>query len=210
VLNGAAIRAALRERLMARRPLGGRVVDEVTLDRGRSRIDVLDVTEAELHGYEIKGASDSLSRLPSQVASYGRVLDRATLIATERHADQALDLLPEWWGFDRAEERDGVIALVPVRLAAANPGRDLAAVVDLMWVSEQRALYRARLPGRWYAREAWQQIPADDLSAHVRQCLIRHLGVWRARASSAIAAQAPRQEQQRPLLPWFAAGAGDS
>jgi hypothetical protein len=47
--------------------------------------------------YEIKSERDDLTRLPGQVAVYGQVLDRATLVVAERHCAAALTLIPDWW-----------------------------------------------------------------------------------------------------------------
>ena len=71
------------------------VVNELGLAHGASRVDIA-VINGHIRGVEIKAEADSLERLPRQVEAYGRVVDRATLIADERHLPAALSLLPDW------------------------------------------------------------------------------------------------------------------
>ena len=47
---------------------------------GAARVDIA-VINGHIRGVEIKAEADSLERLPRQVEAYGRVVDRATLIA---------------------------------------------------------------------------------------------------------------------------------
>src|SRR3954453_16495336 len=73
------------------------VVDELGLRHGMVRVDIA-VVNGFLHGYEIKSDADTLSRLPTQVDVYSKVLDRATLVVGERHVEKAKLCVPEWWG----------------------------------------------------------------------------------------------------------------
>src|SRR5439155_10222560 len=68
------------------------VLDELGLRHGACRVDIA-VVNGYLHGYEIKSDSDTLDRLPAQVAVYNLVLDRATLVVGERHLQKAQPLL---------------------------------------------------------------------------------------------------------------------
>ena len=90
-------------------------MEELGLCRGEVRVDVAVVNSA-LHGYEIKSDRDSLRRLSNQVVLYGRVLDRATLVVGERHADDASALVPEWWALLRARVTSaGIVFDAPPR-----------------------------------------------------------------------------------------------
>ena len=68
------------------------VVDELGLAYGANRIDIA-VINGHIRGLEIKADSDSLSRLPGQIAAYGEVVDRASLIVASRHLPRALEML---------------------------------------------------------------------------------------------------------------------
>src|ERR1700730_15998927 len=82
------------------------VVEELGLRHGAGRVDIA-VINGELHGYELKSDQDTLKRLPQQIAIYGSVLDRVSLVVTSEHLLQAEKLVPWWWEIilaDRAIE----------------------------------------------------------------------------------------------------------
>ena len=73
------------------------ILNELGLRHGRCRVDVA-VVNGSVHGNELKSDRDTLDRLSFQVQTYGKVLDRATLVVGERHAEKAIAMLPDWWG----------------------------------------------------------------------------------------------------------------
>src|SRR5262245_39425246 len=74
-----------------------RLVEEMGIWSGSVRIDIA-LINGSLSGYELKSDSDTLERLPRQLAIYGRVFDYLHLVVGKRHADKARALLPDWWG----------------------------------------------------------------------------------------------------------------
>src|SRR3990170_1714739 len=92
-LGDSAIRASLRSRLLGQHGQDADTVliEELGLRRGQVRIDIA-VVNGLLHGYEIKSDRDSLRRLGTQVAIYGKVLDQATLVVGDRFRAEAFDL----------------------------------------------------------------------------------------------------------------------
>ncbi|WP_300554835.1 sce7726 family protein, partial [Desulfovibrio sp.] len=79
------IRAALHETELKKfYENGDLILDELGVCSGASRVDVA-VINGALHGYEIKSDQDTLDRLPQQILSYSRVLDRVTLVACDNH-----------------------------------------------------------------------------------------------------------------------------
>lgn len=112
------------------------VLDELGLRHGTCRVDIA-VVNGYLHGYEIKSDSDTLERLPSQVATYGLVLDRATLVVGERHLDKARPFVPAWWGIKvvTAGPRGG-ISFETAQPFAQNPTIDPLALAELLWRPE--------------------------------------------------------------------------
>lgn len=132
------IRPALRQRVLT--PHDGDpdtvVIEELGLCRGLVRVD-LAVVNGIIHGYEIKSDRDSLHRLEGQVDLYSKVLDRATLVTSERHLDAALRLLPSWWGVQRVEPTpSGSPGLKTVRRGRSNTGMDARALVELLWLED--------------------------------------------------------------------------
>ncbi len=155
------------------------VIPELGLRHGAARVDVA-VVNGSIHGYEIKSNSDTLDRLPSQVVIYSAVLDNATLVVGERHAEKARTLLPQWWGVKIATEGPrGGISLHNAERGGRNPAIDPVAVAELLWRPEvadalrglglpEKALRKAR--DHLY-RELAGAVPLDELRAIVRQAL---------------------------------------
>lgn len=163
------IRAILRPTLPP-----GLVVDELEIRcRGDFvRADVVHVGDA-LHGYEIKGASDSRVRLPRQVVAYSQVFDRCTLVTESKHLAKALTILPAWWGVLVAE--DGTLR--EHRAAAPNPGIDPTILVRFLWRDDAAKLMRAHgvcVPQRALVSAIWPLaalVPPDALRARVCEVL---------------------------------------
>lgn len=110
------------------------VVDELGLC-GQARVDVA-VVSAALSGFELKSASDTLRRFPTQVEVYSRVLDYATLVVAENHLDHALPLLPAWWGCSVVRWDGERAHLDEVKPPQFNPDIDPFALAQLLWWDE--------------------------------------------------------------------------
>lgn len=112
------------------------VVDELALAHGKNRIDVA-VLNGHLHGYEIKSAKDTLTRLPAQLDEYRRSLQRLTIVVAPNHLDGVLSIAPEWSGIVRARKGPrGGINFTTIRKAAINPEVDSVALAHLLWRKE--------------------------------------------------------------------------
>lgn len=109
-------------------------VDELGLCN-EVRVDVA-VVNGALSGFELKSARDTLTRLPKQVEVYSKVLDFATLVVAENHAEKAAALLPTWWGLTVACVREQQVVLLQDRPAQMNPSIDPHYVVQLLWKQE--------------------------------------------------------------------------
>ena len=118
------------------------VLDELGLRHGTCRVDIA-VVNGYLHGYEIKSDADTLQRLPGQVSLYCAVLDRATLVVGEKHAEKARAYLPDWWGVEVATEGPhGGIEFDTVQLYKTNPAIDPVALAELLWAPEAAEILR--------------------------------------------------------------------
>jgi len=129
------IRSVLRKSILRRRVDTALVLDEVGLLHGETRIDLL-VASRYLHGYEIKGETDDLGRLPDQAEVYSRVCDRVSIVLTRNHLERASKLVPGWWGITVAETGPRAVRLVPHRKAVRNPSPDILALSMLLWRAE--------------------------------------------------------------------------
>ncbi len=138
------LRGALIRRLTSRHSNDPEalILEELGLRHGAARIDVA-LVNGFLHGYELKSDSDSLARLSRQERVYSSVLDRVTLILGHRHAEQAVSMVPGWWGIQVAKMGPrGGIQFASLRRARNNPSLDIAAVVKLLWRDEALSLLR--------------------------------------------------------------------
>jgi hypothetical protein len=184
------IRAAAHATLLARARAcpDTIVIDELGLDHGACRVDIA-VINGHIRGVEIKADADVLDRLPRQIAAYGKVVDRATLIAAPRHIKKAMTLLPDWWGVTSAEqELSGKVYFRTVRPERANRGVDPLMLARLLWRPEAAAILRElgaskkllRQPREDLYRAVVTALPPRLLASHVRHRLkVRE--VWRDR-----------------------------
>ncbi|MBZ4371506.1 sce7726 family protein [Corallococcus sp. AS-1-6] len=180
------IRPVLRQEVGLRTP-GARVVDELGLCHGFVRVDVASISADCLHGYELKADRDTLSRLPTQVEHYGAAMGRCTLVTGVAHLQEALQVVPSWWGVLRIEVDLFGLRFEQLREATANPEPDPLATCRLLWRDEALAFLeelgaargvRGRSRAVLYARLV-EEVPADQLRARVRQVLLQR-EEWRA------------------------------
>ena len=155
ILGDSEIRSVLRSRLSQKHgdETGTVFIEELGLCRGQVRVD-LSVVNGLLHGYEIKSDRDSLQRLSAQAELYGKVLDRATLVVGNRHMDEALDIVPEWWGVLLAHRSAKGLQLKTVRSSRSNPKKDPRALVELLWLDDALALLEKREAARGFRGKA--------------------------------------------------------
>ncbi|GAA4376112.1 sce7726 family protein [Hymenobacter koreensis] len=124
-MNDPDIRALLYPLLQS-----GVYVDE--LPTGTTRADVVHITPAFMHGYEVKGDGDTLQRVGSQLPCYARAYDFVTFVVTEKHLAKLLPQLPEWVGVLVATEQE----LREHRPACYNATVERAAVAGLLRLEE--------------------------------------------------------------------------
>ena len=118
------------------------VVEELGLRHGAGRVDIA-VINGEFHGYELKSDQDSLRRLPHQIAIYGSVLDRVTLLVTPVHVKAALQLIPQWWEIIVAEKTAAnEIVFSDLREGGKNPDVAALEILKLLWREEALELLR--------------------------------------------------------------------
>ncbi|HDR1056953.1 TPA: sce7726 family protein [Pasteurella multocida] len=129
------------------------VIDEMGLDFGRNRVDIA-VINGEIHGYELKSDSDTLLRLPKQILAYSAIMDKVTLVVGEKHADEAINIIPSWWGVKIAKiNRLGNINLVTYRRNKKNKNIDPFELSKLIWKDEALDLLAKRIKVDWRIRK---------------------------------------------------------
>ena len=184
VEDAGVIRNALIGR-MKRERSSARLIPELGIEHGSARVD-LAVVDESLDGFEIKSSRDDLRRLPGQMAAYGQVFDRMTIVLGAAHLEAARDSLPTWWGLMVAESSTALIC--SERAALPNPMVDPHALAGLLWRTE---LEEALGPGvgRRGAQTAQalrsrlvSEVSIDELRGLVRDRLRNRSG-WRVARS---------------------------
>lgn len=164
------------------------VIDELGLDHGACRVDIA-VINGHIRGLEIKAEADTLTRLPAQVAAYGEVVDKASLIVADRHLEAARDLLPDWWGVVVATRfANGEVALRRMREEHINRSTDPVTLARLLWRPEAVQILRELdYPERSLRgpREELYQLLAKAMSRRLLSARVRHTlkirAMWRDR-----------------------------
>jgi len=160
--------------------LGGVYIDE--LPTGTTRADVVHITEAFMHGYEVKGDGDTLQRVENQLRCYAEVYDFVTFVVTEKHLPKLLPRLPEWVGVLVAEANGP--GLRPHRPAGYNATVQRAPLAALLWVEEIKQFLLARgLAGASTLRQreianflrTTHTIALSSLAQYVRERLMARL-----------------------------------
>lgn len=125
------------------------VVDELGLAHAKSRIDVA-VINGCVHGYEIKSALDTLTRLPDQIATYQDTLERLTIVCDTRHVRGVIRLTPSWCGVTEARlGARGGVHFDTVRRPGKNPDVKPTMLAHLLWHGEAVSLLsRFDIPAR--------------------------------------------------------------
>jgi hypothetical protein len=100
------------------------------------------------------------------------------VVVAEKHAEEASDTLPEWWGITTVFV-NGKVSFTEVRAPQPNPAVDAATLVRLLWREEAAAaLVRlGRHPEPRSSRGAlWRQlldgVPLPELRDLVRRALV--------------------------------------
>jgi hypothetical protein len=164
------------------------VIDELGIDHGSCRIDIA-VINGHIRGLEIKAEADTLTRLPHQVAAYGEIVDKASLIVARRHLDAALPMIPAWWGVILAtRSAGGGVVFSRMREERVNRNPNPITLSRLLWRPEIQELLRElghteralRAPREVLYNELATAMPRRELARRVRETLKRRVA-WRDR-----------------------------
>ena len=127
-----------------------RFFEELTM--GKSRADIVVVTEGGLTGVEIKSDADTYERLARQVKDYDRFFDKNFVVVGTRHAHHIREHVPEYWGVITVEPEGDGLDFYLLREADSSPKVKLANQLSLLWRRELTALQKKnslyRYPGK--------------------------------------------------------------
>ncbi len=115
-----------------------RIIEEKQI--GKSRADVMMITEDALWGIEIKSDADTFVRLERQVKDYNRFFDYNMVVVGSTHAMHVAEHLPEYWGILSVEKIGELFDFYVVREPVRNPKREKAVLfrnqVSFLWRPE--------------------------------------------------------------------------
>ncbi|WP_460849279.1 sce7726 family protein [Nocardioides ultimimeridianus] len=161
-----------------------------------ARLDAL-LLSSRIHGFEIKSDVDSLSRLPRQVASYGMVVERATLIVGDRLRAAATEIVPPWWNIWSARWAGDKVRVQQVRGGRLNPAISPLAVTSFLLREDLLSALRER------GHRRLSGVPVDDLRLRFASEFGSKQTVQRVRE----ALLANHDRRVPSALPWDIAGA---
>ena len=111
-----------------------RIIEEKTM--GRSRADLVMVTEDSLVGIEIKSDVDTYARLVTQVKDYDKYYDYNIAVVGSSHGIHIKEHVPVHWGIITVEEVDGVPDFYMLRKPETNPNMKLENKLKILWRPE--------------------------------------------------------------------------
>lgn len=114
---------------------------------GRSRADVIMLTEKEIIGLEIKSDADSYERLKRQVRYYNVYCDRNYVVVGKTHEKHVEKHVPKEWGILVVSVTGRDVVVTEQREASENPKMKKASQITMLWRPElQTILEKNRLP----------------------------------------------------------------
>lgn len=122
-----------------------RIIEEKMM--GKSRADVVMVTEHGLFGIEIKSDADTYARLDRQVKDYDRYYDYNLVVVGTSHVLHIREHVPDYWGVITVEMADGQLDFYMLRAPGLNPKVTWKKKLEILWRPELAML------------QEWNQMP---------------------------------------------------
>ncbi|MCR4787232.1 MAG: sce7726 family protein [Lachnospiraceae bacterium] len=111
-----------------------RIIEEKTM--GRSRADIVMVTESCLIGIEIKSDADTYARLSRQVRDYDRYFDRNIVVVGTSHALHIKEHVPSYWGIVTVDNCEDYPDFYLMREPDLCPKTSLKNKLSILWRNE--------------------------------------------------------------------------
>jgi hypothetical protein len=134
-----------------------RFFEELTM--GKSRADIVMVTEQGLYGIEIKSDADTYERLSRQVRDYDRFFDYNYAVVGSSHAGHIKEHVPDHWGIITVEDDGGKLDCYEMRSSQRSPKVKLNNQMGLLWkrelavLQEQNGLYKYSDKSKMYRKK---------------------------------------------------------
>lgn len=103
---------------------------------GRSRADIIMLTENRLIGLEIKSDADTYERLKRQIRDYDKFCDENYVVIGKSHEKHVEEHIPAWWGILVVEARGSEIVISEKKAASPNLKVKKEHQIALLWRPE--------------------------------------------------------------------------
>lgn len=114
---------------------------------GRSRADIIMLTEERIIGIEIKSDADTYNRLNQQIRNYNKYCDRNYVVVGKSHEKHIEEHVPKWWGIVIIFVENGNVNIEQMREAEDNPKMKKELQITMLWRPElQHILEKNHLP----------------------------------------------------------------
>ena len=111
-----------------------RILEEKNI--GRSRADVVMVTDGAIFGIEIKSDADTYTRLARQTADYDKYYDKNIIVVGSTHALHVEEHVPKHWGIISVEEAGEELDFYVVREPKENDEVTFRKKLEFLWRPE--------------------------------------------------------------------------
>ena len=151
-----------------------RLIEEKMM--GRSRADVVMVTEDALCGIEIKSDADTYERLSRQVKDYDLYYDINMVVVGSSHGMHIREHIPDYWGVITVEETPDGLDFYILRDPERNPKMKPERKIGILWRIElNHILEKNGMPGyaqkskRFVAGKILEKVPAALLTKQISE-----------------------------------------
>ena len=149
-----------------------RVIEEKMM--GKSRADIIAVTDGTIIGIEIKSDADTYVRLSRQVKDYDTFFDKNYVVVGKSHSMHVMEHVPEHWGILIAERAQSGISFSVLRIPEDNPNLDIQKKLGIMWrpelahIQEMNDMPKYKDKSKvWVIEKIVHKIPHDQLRYQV-------------------------------------------
>lgn len=162
------------------------VLNELAIAHASARVDIA-VINGCVHGYEIKSAANSLSRLPRQMALYEECLEKLTIVCATKHLEGVGKIAPAWCGIIEADKGPrGAIHFKTHRAPQNNVSVKPDRLAHLLWRQEAIDLLASfdlptvvlNKPRKELYKEISVRLSVPEITAYIKKAMARR-PAWR-------------------------------
>lgn len=142
-----------------------RILEELNI--GKSRADIVMVTEDTIYGIEIKSDADTYARLAGQIKDYDMYFDYNYVVVGSTHALHVREHIPEYWGVISVELIDGEFDFYELRKPGLNPKVTWRKKLELLWRTELAGIQQDNNMPKY--KDKSRAFVADRIAAYIEK-----------------------------------------